>query len=49
MEDVTVCYDGSVRDSAGQIVQFLYGEDGIAAEFIEEQRFDILNKSLTEL
>ncbi len=36
LEDVTVCYDGSVRDSNGQILQFLYGEDGIQAEFIEE-------------
>ena len=29
MEGLKVCYDGSVRDSDGTIVQFLFGEDGI--------------------
>jgi len=29
MQDLKVEYDGSVRDSAGRIVQFAYGEDGI--------------------
>ena len=42
MEDVMVQYDSTVRDSYGNIVQFLYGEDGIAGEFIEEQYFDLL-------
>ena len=27
--DIVVAYDGTVRDSAGNIVQFKYGEDGI--------------------
>ena len=31
-----VKYDGTVRNAAGHIVQFLYGEDGIAGEFIED-------------
>jgi DNA-directed RNA polymerase II subunit RPB1 len=42
MEDVMVQYDSTVRDSYGNIVQFLYGEDGIAGEYIEEQYFDLL-------
>ncbi|UKK00610.2 DNA-directed RNA polymerase [Theileria orientalis] len=29
MEDVIVCYDATVRDSNGNIIQFKYGEDGI--------------------
>lgn len=42
MEDVMVQYDSTVRDSYGNIVQFLYGEDGIAGEYIEEQYFPLL-------
>jgi DNA-directed RNA polymerase II subunit RPB1 len=42
MEDVMVQYDSTVRDSYGNIVQFLYGEDGIAGEYVEEQYFDLL-------
>ena len=30
MEDVMVCYDGTVRTSGGMITQFLYGEDGLS-------------------
>ena len=45
LEDVMVQYDHTVRDSNGNLIQYLYGEDGIAAEFIEEQKFDILKKS----
>jgi DNA-directed RNA polymerase I subunit RPA1 len=29
LESVSVMYDGSVRDSDGSIIQFLYGEDGL--------------------
>ncbi len=28
MEDIMVKYDGTVRDATGNIIQFLYGEDG---------------------
>lgn len=42
MEDVMVQYDSTVRDAYGNIVQFLYGEDGIAGEYVEEQYFDLL-------
>jgi len=29
LQDVRVEYDGSVRDSSGQIIEFLFGDDGI--------------------
>ena len=45
MEDVQVKYDGTVRNSVGDIIQFLYGEDGMAAEQIENQRLDSLRMS----
>ncbi|KAJ9056799.1 DNA-directed RNA polymerase II core subunit rpo21 [Entomophthora muscae] len=48
LEDVMVNYDGTVRNSLGQIVQFCYGEDGMDAAFIEKQRFDNLRLSNLE-
>jgi DNA-directed RNA polymerase II subunit RPB1 len=35
MEDLTVQYDGTVRDARGNIVQFHYGEDGVNSTKIE--------------
>ncbi|ETO12662.1 hypothetical protein RFI_24716, partial [Reticulomyxa filosa] len=37
MEDVMVCYDRTVRNSLGDVIQFLYGEDGLDAVHIESQ------------
>lgn len=45
LEDVMIQYDSTVRDSEGNIIQFLYGEDGIAGEYVEEQYFDLLEAS----
>ena len=45
LEDVMVQYDYSVRDSHGNIIEYLYGEDGMNGEFIEDQKFDILEIS----
>lgn len=45
LEDVSAKYDGTVRNSLGDIVQFLYGEDGLDAMSIEKQRMDHLNMS----
>ena len=28
-------YDSTVRDCIGNVVQFIYGEDGMAGEFLE--------------
>jgi DNA-directed RNA polymerase beta' subunit len=41
MEDLTVHYDGSVRDSRMNVVQFKYGEDGINATKIESASLGI--------
>lgn len=49
LEDVMVNYDFSVRDSSGNLIQYLYGEDGISAEFIEDQKFDLLKQSDQQL
>ena len=44
-----VKYDGTVRDSSNNIIQFLYGEDGMNAEYIEKQRIDLINLSDRQL
>ena len=38
MEDVMVRYDGTVRNSVGDIIEFLYGEDGMDGAQIEKQK-----------
>ncbi len=40
MEDVMVKYDASVRNSLGDIIQFVYGEDGMDGAFVEKQKID---------
>ncbi|KDQ17519.1 hypothetical protein BOTBODRAFT_29699 [Botryobasidium botryosum FD-172 SS1] len=45
LEDVAVCYDGTVRNSLGDIVQFIYGEDGMDGAYIEKQRIDTYHLS----
>jgi DNA-directed RNA polymerase II subunit RPB1 len=41
MEDLTVQYDGSVRDARGNIVQFHYGEDGVNSTKIESASLNL--------
>jgi DNA-directed RNA polymerase II subunit RPB1 len=38
LEDVMVCYDGTVRKSLGDLNQFLYGEGGMDGAYIEWQK-----------
>ena len=45
LEDVMCKYDGTVRNSLGDIVQFVYGEDGLDGAHIEQQRVDIIASS----
>ncbi|PGH28159.1 hypothetical protein AJ80_00049 [Polytolypa hystricis UAMH7299] len=45
LEEVMVKYDGTVRNSLGDVVQFLYGEDGLDGAHIENQRVDIIKCS----
>lgn len=42
LEDVMVKYDGSVRTSKDNLIQFLYGEDGIAGEYVEDMSIELL-------
>ncbi|KAE9975891.1 hypothetical protein EG328_002936 [Venturia inaequalis] len=45
LEDVSVKYDGTVRNSLGDIIQFVYGEDGLDGQFIERQTIDVITCS----
>lgn len=49
MEDMMVQYDGTVRNATGDVVQFLYGEDGMDGCFIERQVLDLAKKSVGEM
>ena len=40
LEDVQVCYHGTVRNSLGDLIQFVYSEDGMDRAFIERQSID---------
>lgn len=42
LEELSVRYDGTVRDSRGNIIQFIYGEDGLDGAHIERQRVDTI-------
>ena len=44
-----VYYDGTVRNSRGQIVQFLYGEDGMDSRWIEDQSIPTLHMKLRDI
>lgn len=48
MEDIMVKYDGTVRNSLGDVIQFLYGEDGMDAVWIESQKLDSLKLKKAE-
>eukprot|EP01125_Pyxidicula_operculata_P009020 TRINITY_DN297_c0_g1_i1.p1 TRINITY_DN297_c0_g1~~TRINITY_DN297_c0_g1_i1.p1 ORF type:complete len:1781 (-),score=540.27 TRINITY_DN297_c0_g1_i1:121-5463(-) len=49
MEDVMVHYDGTVRNSLGEVIQFLYGEDGMDACYVEGQTLESYNLTESEL
>jgi DNA-directed RNA polymerase II subunit RPB1 len=49
MEDLTVQYDGSVRDARGNILQFHYGEDGINSTKIESASLGLAKLSETTI
>lgn len=48
LEDVRIHYDGTVRNAQGQIIQFIYGEDGIDACKLEIDRLESLTVSNAE-
>lgn len=45
LEDVMVKYDGTVRNSMGDIIEFVYGEDGLDGARIESQKIDTVTIS----
>lgn len=45
LEEVMAKYDGTIRNSLGDIVEFVYGEDGLDAVHIEGQKIDIIKCS----
>jgi len=49
LEDVMVKYDGTVRNSNEHVIQFLYGEDGMAGEYIEDMVIPLVGMNNTEL
>ena len=49
MEDLTVQYDGTVRDARGKIVQFHYGEDGVNSTKIESASLKLETLSETDI
>lgn len=49
MEDAKIYYDYTVRNATGQIVQFVYGEDGMDGTKIESQSIPTLTMNLLEL
>ena len=48
MEDIMVNYDCTVRNSVGDVIQFLCGEDGMDAVWIESQKLDSLKMKKLE-
>ena len=49
MEDLTVQFDGSVRDARGKIIQLHYGEDGVNSTKIESTSLKLESLSETDI
>jgi DNA-directed RNA polymerase II subunit RPB1 len=49
MEDLRVCYDGTVRNANNIIIQTVYGNDGFDACYIETQTLPFLNYNMSKL
>jgi len=49
MEDLMVTYDYSVRSSNGSVVQFIYGDDGMDATYVESQPLIVTKLTLEEI
>ena len=49
MEDVKIHHDYSVRNANNNIIQFLYGEDGIDPTKIEKQSLPIITMDISEI
>ena len=49
LEDVQVKYDQTVRTARDQVLQFICGEDGMAAEYIENMSIPLLKMSNSDM
>jgi DNA-directed RNA polymerase II subunit RPB1 len=49
MEDLMVHYDMTVRSNKNQIIQFIYGEDGVDTVKVESQQVPFVKMSLSEI
>ena len=49
LEDLKVCYDMTVRNNKGKIIQFAYGDDAINPERVESQRLPLTSMTLEDI
>ena len=49
MEDLKVNYDYSVRNASGAIIQFIYGDDGMDATYVESQPLEVIKLSTEDI
>jgi DNA-directed RNA polymerase beta' subunit len=49
MEDIIVKYVGTVRNAGGEVLEFLYGEDGMDAVALESSKIDHIGIKQGEL
>ena len=49
LEDITVCYDMTVRNHMNKIIQFTYGDDGFDSTRVENQILPLVHMSTEEI
>lgn len=49
LEDLRVCYDGTIRNANNMIIQTVYGNDGFDASYIETQKMFFLDYNMEQL
>lgn len=49
LEDITVCYDMTVRNHMNKIIQFTYGDDGFDSTRVENQVLPLVHMSTEEI
>ena len=49
MEDLKVIHDGSVRSANGNLIQVLYGNDGMDPVYVETQKITIVKDDVEKI
>jgi len=49
MEDQHLEYDGSVRNVLGSVIQYVYGEDGVDTQSVEEQEIGLAEMTMEQV